>query len=134
MTAISKGAIALTLATIGLLFLGGRSLAQPTQVCEYNSDLGMPNPLGMRSYISITEEDGNISFLYEQFPSNVGNGDVPVTIASNRVLTFYETELAAARQMMRQNPEFYSELVGYPDPEGFASIDAVLICRPYSSR
>jgi hypothetical protein len=84
----------------------------------------------MRAYITITEEEGNTTFLFEQFPSNIGNGQVPATIASSRVLTFYETELDEARQLMLQNPDFYSELVGYPDPEGFGPVNAVLTCSP----
>jgi len=84
----------------------------------------------MRAYITISEEDGNTTFVFEQFPSNIGNGQVPATIASQRFLTFYETDLASARRLMLQNPEFYSELVGYPDPEGFAPVNATLTCSP----
>ena len=51
-------------------------------------------------------------------------------IASSRVLTFYETELDEARQLMLQNPDFYSELVGYPDPEAFGPVNAVVTCSP----
>lgn len=41
-------------------------------------------------------------------------------IASNRILTFYETGLDDAQQLMLQNPSYYSELVGYSEPEGLA--------------
>lgn len=82
----------------------------------------------MRSYLTISEEDGNTTFVFEQFPRNIGDGRVPATIASQRFLTFYETDLAEARRLMLQNPEFYSELLGYLDPEGFASVNATLTC------
>jgi hypothetical protein len=32
---------------------------------------------------------------------------------------------------MLNNSDYYSELVGYADPEGFAPMDAVLTCSPY---
>jgi hypothetical protein len=48
--------------------------AEPSRTCHFDPDLGKPNPLGMRSYISLTEEDSNTTFLFEQFPSNVGDG------------------------------------------------------------
>lgn len=41
---------------------------------------------------------------------------------------FYGINLKKARQILLQNPQYYSELVGYEDPEGFAPVNAVLIC------
>ncbi len=117
-----------TIAALLTLATGAR--AEPTQTCQFDPALGVPNPLGMRSYITIAEDAGDTTFLFEQFPSNIGNGQVPATIASSRVLTFYGTELDEARQLMLQNPDFYSELVGYPDPEGFGPVNAVLTCSP----
>lgn len=105
------------------------SRADVTRTCEYDPESGLPNPLGMRAYITITEEDGSTTFLFEQFPSNLGNPSVPATIASNRILTFYETSLEEARTLMLQNPEYYSELMGYPDPEGFELVNQTLRCR-----
>jgi hypothetical protein len=121
-----------TVGFMAIIFLAlpNSARAEPTRTCEFDPDLGFPNPLGMRAYITITEEDGKTTFLFEQFPSNVGDGRVPATIASQRFLTFYETDLAAARQLMLQNPDFYSELVGYPDPEGFGHVNAILTCSP----
>jgi hypothetical protein len=131
---MSKLAISLLTATglagICLMSLAPNGIAEPTQTCHFDPNLGVPNPLGMRAYITITEEDGNTTFVFEQFPSNIGNGQVPATIASQRFLTFYKTDLAAARRLMLQNPGFYSELVGYPDPEGFAPVNATLTCSP----
>ncbi|MGB7313901.1 MAG: hypothetical protein WA939_13290 [Nodosilinea sp.] len=122
--------VAMGLAATTLLMLNTMVKAEPTQTCQFNPDLGLPNPLGMRAFVTITEEDGNTAFLFEQFPSNAGDGEVPVTIASNRILTFYETGLDEARQLMLQNPSYYSELVGYSDPEGFGPVNAVLSCSP----
>lgn len=125
-----KYPVAMSFAALILLALSTMAKAEPTQTCQFDPDLGLPNPLGMRAFVTITEEDGNTVFLFEQFPSNAGNGEVPMTIASNRVLTFYETSLEEARQLMLQNPDYYSELVGYADPEGFGPVNAVLTCSP----
>lgn len=113
-----------------LLTLGSIAKAEPTQTCQFDPNLGVPNPLGMRAYITITEDKGDTTFLFEQFPANIGDGLVPVTIASNRMLTFYGTELGEARQLVLQHPDFYTELVGYADPDGFAPVNAVLTCSP----
>ena len=125
-----KYVVAMGLAASALLALSTMAKAEPTQTCQFDPELGLPNPLGMRAFVTITEADGNTTFLFEQFPSNAGNGEVPVTIASNRILTFYETGLDDARQLMLQNPGYYSELVGYSDPEGFGPVNAVLSCSP----
>ena len=125
-----KFPVAVGLAAIALLRLSTGATAEVTQTCQFNPELGLPNPLGMRAFVTITEEDGNTTFLFEQFPSNAGDGEVPVTIASNRILTFYETELEDARQLMLQKPSYYSELVGYSDPDGFGPVNDVLSCSP----
>lgn len=122
--------LATGLSLVSCVALPPKAQAEPTRTCQFDPELGVPNPLGMRSYITVTEENGNTSFLFEQFPSNLNSPDVAATVASSRVLTFYETELDEARRLMLQNPGFYTELVGYPNEEGFAPIDAVLICTP----
>lgn len=125
-----KSWIAGSLSLLAVTVMAGAAHAEPTRVCAYDPDSGQPNPLGMRAYITITEEDGNTTFLFEQFPSHVGiDPSVPVTIASSRELTFYETPLDQARTLMLQNPAYYSELVGYSDPEGFAPVDQVMGCQ-----
>lgn len=104
-------------------------MAQPTQ-CEYDPNSGRPNPLGMRAYVTLTEEDGNTHIVFEQFPSNLNlDPDTPATIASSRTLTFYNTDIDQARQIMLDNPAYYAELMGYEDPEGFAAVNQVLTCR-----
>lgn len=94
--------------------------------CKYDSTLGKPNPLGMRAYITLTEADGNTTVIFEQFPSPVGNR---ITIANRREMVFYGRAVNETRQLLLQNSKYYSELVGYNDPEGFAPVNAVLTCR-----
>lgn len=104
---------------------------QPTEkqiYCSYDPQLGKPNPLGMRTFITAIEKDGNSIFIYEQFPSIV-TGDLPITIEKKRTLTFYDTKIEKARTILRENSNYYSELVGYSDVEGFAAVDEVLICK-----
>jgi hypothetical protein len=117
-----------SLSVLAWSMLGSIATAEPTRICQYDPDLGVPNPLGMRTYITITEEDGNTTFLFEQFPSNLGL-DIPATIASSRQLTMYGVDADQARQIMLQEPAYYSELVGYSDSEGFAQVNQVLTCR-----
>ncbi|NES83509.1 MAG: hypothetical protein F6K10_20035 [Moorea sp. SIO2B7] len=94
--------------------------------CAYNPDSGKANPLGMRAYITITEQEGNTHFLFEKFPSNIAE---KITISNQREMIFYQTPLDTARVIMIQNKDYYSELVGYKDPEGFAPINEVLNCK-----
>lgn len=44
--------------------------------------------------------------------------------------TCYFTDVDRDRQLMLQNSDYYSELVSYANPEGFAPVNAVLICTP----
>lgn len=118
------------LTALNFLALTVIARAEPTRTCQFDPDLGLPNPLGMRSYLTIEEDLGNTNVIFEQFPSPLGDAQVPATIASQRILTFYETGLEEARQLLLQNPDYYSELVGYPDSEGFAPMNAVLTCSP----
>ena len=96
--------------------------------CAYDPNSGKPNPLGMRAFITLTEQAGNTIVVFEQFPSPVGNAQ-NVTIANRRELIFYGRNINQARQLLLQNKEYYSELVGYEDPEGFQPINEVLTCQ-----
>ncbi|MFP4121898.1 hypothetical protein [Coleofasciculus sp.] len=96
------------------------------RVCQYNPESGKPNPLGMRAYITITEDEGSTIVTYEQFPSTV---DENITLTTKRELTFHDTPLDTARVILLQNKNYYSELVGYDDPEGFAPVNEVLTCE-----
>lgn len=103
--------------------------SNPIRTCAYNPDSGQPNPLGMRAVITAVEQDSDTTFRFDQFPTPVGGQQPGVAIASRRELTFYSVNLEQARQLLLQNPNYYSELLGYNAPEGFAAIDAVLTCR-----
>ena len=107
---IARACLGLSIPAI--LTLATTAKGEVTRTCEFDPDLGVPNPLGMRAYITITEEDGNTIFVFDQFPSNIGDGQVPATIAASRLLTFYDTDLDTARQLMLDNPRYYTELVG----------------------
>lgn len=96
--------------------------------CSYDPQSEKPNPLGMRTFITAVEKDGNSIFIYEQFPSVIPS-DKPIAIENKRTLTFYNTKLEKARTILRENSDYYSELVGYPDTEGFAAVDEVLKCK-----
>jgi hypothetical protein len=114
---------------LGVLFFPFSCAASKTErTCQYNPDSGKPNPLGMRAFITIKEKEGNTTFIYEQFPSPLGDAN-KVTIASKRELTFYEKNLDTARVILIQNKKYYSELVGYEDSEGFSPVNAVLSCK-----
>ncbi|MEO1401379.1 MAG: hypothetical protein AAFV72_08990 [Cyanobacteria bacterium J06635_1] len=100
----------------------------PSVTCAYDPDSGLANPLGMRSYIRLQEVSGNTNVIFDQFPSNVA-GPRAATIASQRVLTFYEMGVSDARQLLLSNPAYYNELVGYDDPDGFGPVNNVLACK-----
>lgn len=99
--------------------------------CQFDPSLGTPNPLGMRAYITIFETGGNTTLEFEQFPSLVGGGEVPATLGVKRVMTFYDLGLTATRQLLLDQPQYYSELLGYQDLQGFGPINDLLTCSPY---
>ena len=109
-----------------LIFLLSHATVATAKSCQYDPNIGKPNPLGMRAFITLTESDGNTAAIFEQFPSPVGD---KITIANRREMVFYGRKVNEARQLLLRNPQYYSELVGYQDPEGFAPVNAVLACR-----
>jgi hypothetical protein len=107
--------------------------AQAATTCAFNPAGGKPNPLGMRAFVTVIENEGDTTFLYEQFPANIGiaaSGQVAATIANRRELTMYSTPIEKARKLMLETPAFFNELMGSKDSEGFAPINAVLACKP----
>jgi len=86
--------------------------------------------LGMRTYITAEEKEGNSIFTYEHFPAHLTSTETlqAVTLAISRTLTFYNLNMSDARVVLRDNLDYYSELVGYPDQEGFARLDDVFKC------
>ncbi|HIK46550.1 MAG TPA: hypothetical protein IGR64_16990 [Leptolyngbyaceae cyanobacterium M65_K2018_010] len=114
--------------------LGGAlgSVAQAQDVCTYNPDLG-PNPLGMRAFITLTETTAGTTVLFEQLPTLVGGAaEQPVTLTIYREMIFYGLGVQATREFLAAHADYYQELVGYPDPEGFGPVDAVLSCSAES--
>ena len=99
-----------------------------TVTCAYSPDSGQPNPLGMRTFITVTESRGHTDFLYEQFPQTV-SADSPMTITVSRTLTMHNTPIQQARSLMRENNRFYETLIGYTDPVGFSTYDEAMVCR-----
>ncbi|MBE9031785.1 hypothetical protein IQ266_18790 [filamentous cyanobacterium LEGE 11480] len=98
--------------------------------CAFDTGMGKPNPLGMRAYITAVEVNGDTTFTYEQFPANVsGKTGVAATIAQRRMLTFYKTTTAEARELLLQNPAYYAELIGNKDSAGFKPVNDVLRCQ-----
>ncbi len=78
----------MTTAVLGLA-IGSPIVAQAetsnlAATCAFDTGMGKPNPLGMRAYITAVEINGDTTFTYEQFPSNVnGEKDVPATIGNS---------------------------------------------------
>ena len=102
-------------------------------ICQYNPDFGEPNPLGMRAYITLNEKEGNTAVIFEQFPSFVsaeGNKSAEaVTISTTIEMILYKTSIDENRKFLVENNNYYSELLGYEDPNGFASFNKLLSCK-----
>ncbi len=112
-----------------LISLVPAQAATPTATCSYDSSSGKPNPLGMRALLTLEEKEGDTTAKYWQFPSRVGKtATPPATISSTRELTFYKTNLAAARQLLLKNPMYYQELLGSTAPEDFKPVNDTLKC------
>lgn len=100
----------------------------PTIICRYDPNTGAPNPLGMRAFITLTEADGSTEVVYEQLGSFVP-GPVEAVVTSERSLTFPQRSIDAVRQLLLNTPNYYRELLGSHDPEGFAPVNDTLVCR-----
>ncbi|MGC1309143.1 MAG: hypothetical protein WA885_18100 [Phormidesmis sp.] len=111
-----------------------------TTVCAYNPQGGVPNPLGQRSFVTVSEVDGDSVFLYESFSTPVSSPtdaarQADIVIA--RTLTVYNTPLAEARQLLVNEPTYYAELLGI-DPadasgdNGFGPVNDTLACQEVS--
>ncbi|MEA5465440.1 hypothetical protein [Leptothoe sp. PORK10 BA2] len=102
--------------------------SSPPIVCNYDPNTGTPNPLGMRAFITLTETEGTTEVLYEQFGSVVP-GPAEAVLTTERALTFPNQSIDAVRQLLLNSPDYYQALVGFTDPDGFAAVDATLICQ-----
>ena len=110
-------------------------------VCTYDPSSGVPNPLGMRAFVTVSEVEGNSVVRYEQFPSPVNateDAGRAADVASERTLTLYDTPIVEARQLLIDFPTYYAELVGLEsaesvgDENGFESINDTLTCQSVS--
>lgn len=102
--------------------------SSPTIVCRYDPTTGIPNPLGMRTFITLTETDGSTEVAYEQLGSFVP-GPVEAVLTAERALIFPNMAIDRVRQLLLTNATYYRELVGFNDPDGFAPVNDTLICR-----
>ncbi|MEM8611271.1 MAG: hypothetical protein AAGF93_04570 [Cyanobacteria bacterium P01_H01_bin.105] len=100
----------------------------PTIICRYDPSTGAPNPLGMRTFITLTETDGTTEAAYQQLGSFVP-GPVEAIFTSERALIFPNQPIDKVRQLLLSDNTYYRELVGFDDPDGFAAVNNTLICR-----
>ncbi|MEO0352263.1 MAG: hypothetical protein AAF282_19665 [Cyanobacteria bacterium P01_A01_bin.15] len=100
----------------------------PTIVCSYDPSTGIPNPLGMRTFITLTETNGTTEVVYQQLGTFVP-GPVEAIFTSERALIFPNRSVDMARQLLLSDASYYQELVGFDESDGFAPIDDTLICR-----
>lgn len=111
-----------------------------TTVCAYDPTAGVPNPLGMRTFITVREVAGNSVFRYQQFPAIVSGTGIPASppasVEIERTLTLFETSIADARQLVVNNPSYYASLIGIPVADigeaDFAAVNATLACQDIS--
>ena len=96
--------------------------------CGYSSDSGQPNPLGMRTFISVVEKDNATHFTYEQFPSPI-MADTPMHLSIRRTLVMEGVNIQDARSLMRENIHYYEQLIGYADNVGFSTYDEAMVCK-----
>jgi len=119
--------------------------ATANTVCAYNPESGVPNPLGMRAFITVGQVENNSVFVNEQFPSPVSTAasvegaeedaaaSEPATIASQRTLTLFNTPIEEARVRVVNNPTYYAELLGTSveslGTSGFSEVNDTLTCE-----
>ncbi len=102
--------------------------SSPTIICRYDPSTGVPNPLGMRTFITLTENDGSTEVTYEQLGSSVP-GPVEAVLTLQRSVFFPNQPIDRVRQLLLTNGNYYRELVGFNDPDGFAAVNSTLICQ-----
>ncbi|MBX2864278.1 MAG: hypothetical protein KTR27_12070 [Leptolyngbyaceae cyanobacterium MAG.088] len=100
----------------------------PKIICGYDPSTGIPNPLGMRTFITLTETGGTTEVRYEQLGSMVP-GPVESILTAERTLTFPNQSVDRVRQLLVADNSYYRELIGFTDPDGFAPVNSSLVCR-----
>lgn len=100
----------------------------PTIVCSYDPSTGVPNPLEMRSLITLTEANNSTKVVYQRLGALVP-GPVESVITVERTLTFPNMSIDRVRQLLLNHRNYYQELLGLNDPDGFAPVNDTLVCR-----
>ncbi len=109
--------------------------AETNTICYYNPESGFSNALGMRTYITVTEAEGNTTFTLDRFAAfvtNPENTDQPADVTEVRSLTLYNVPIAEARQIMIDQPFYYAELLEVDEAvleTGFKEVDRTLSCE-----
>jgi hypothetical protein len=111
---------------------------QPT--CAYDPDSGVPNPLGMRHFVTIFDGQANdsagsteVAFVNEQFQYLV-DADLPAAAAYTVTLSVFDTRLEDARSLVLSNgSRLGNELLSENGQDGSGSIlseiNASLRCK-----
>jgi hypothetical protein len=118
--------------------LAARPVGQQA-TCAYDPDSGLPNPLGMRQFVTIfdysKDADGNkeIAFLNEHFQYLV-DAHLPAAAAYTVTLSVFDTDLATARNLVLSNgsglgTELLKENGGDVSGTILAEINASLRCK-----
>lgn len=98
--------------------------------CQYNpAKTTKPNPLGMRTFVSLSFRSGDVTATFEQFPALISTDPTPATRSLTRSLFLPGRSLESARQVLLQRKDLWQELVGYKDSEGFGRVNEVLFCE-----
>ncbi len=102
--------------------------AAPT--CEYDSAGGKENPLGMRSFVTITVSKELTTADWAQLPTNVSTTTgVPTTIETVRTLLLPVSTAAAARALLNDLSNDLAHVLLGELVEDYAAIDASLSCK-----
>ncbi len=96
------------------------------KLCSYEPDLDKPNPLGIKGYITIAQEEGDTAVIYEELPVRMAD---KIAMYDQQELIFDALNVEETRKLLLVHPEYYSKLVGHNIPEGFGPVNALLTCE-----
>jgi hypothetical protein len=99
--------------------------------CFYDPSSPVPNPFGMRAYLTISGNDQSALATYESLPSRESyDPKVAVTVEERRQLRFYGTGVAGARRYLAGNTGAYHDLIGNDQPlMSYPAFDEHLKCK-----
>lgn len=96
--------------------------------CSYDASKG-PNPLGMRTYVSMRKTGATIEASYDHLPDGFIDGTYKGIRGETRKLVMEGNDLAAARNKIRANPSLWSAVVGFAATvEDFKDWEKVVAC------